>query len=60
MVYGDDVMYIVIEEGIVNLLMCCDKDECEYVICGVVGYIDVGCGCDWKMVEWLCECGVIC
>lgn len=60
MIYGDDVSYVLIEEGIVNLFLCCIFEECEQVIRGVVGYIVVGLGCDCVMVENLCDRGVIC
>jgi malonate decarboxylase alpha subunit len=59
MVYSDDVTHVVTEEGIANLLLCRDKDECEHAIRGVAGYTDVGRGRDARMVQRLRERGVI-
>jgi malonate decarboxylase alpha subunit len=53
MIYGDDVTHIVTEEGIANLLLCCNADEREQAIRGVAGYTEVGRGRDAKAVEAL-------
>ncbi|MEJ0092389.1 MAG: malonate decarboxylase subunit alpha [Methylocella sp.] len=59
MIYADDVTHIVTEEGIANLLLCRDKDECEQAVRGVAGYTEVGRARDAKMVQRLRERGVI-
>lgn len=59
MIYGDDVTHILTEEGIANLLLCRTAEEREQAIRGVAGYTPVGRGRDRRMVENLCDRGVI-
>lgn len=59
MIYGDDVMHIVIEEGIANLLLCKNLAEREQAIRGVAGYTKVGLKRDKNIVAELRERKII-
>lgn len=59
MIYADDVTHVITEEGIVNLLLCRDKEEREQAIRGVAGYTEIGRGRDAKIVQRLRERGAI-
>jgi len=59
MIYGDDVIYVLTEEGIANLLLCRTNEERAQAIRGVAGYTAVGLGRDKRMVENLRDRGVI-
>lgn len=59
MIYGDDVIYVLIEEGIVYLYCVESFEECWVMVVVVVGIIDIGFGVDVKCVVVLCQSGKV-